>query len=234
MPKQTACPDCGGELKHLGENVSGDTGTGAGELQKSFGRCGRNWPRAVRQDRASGSAESSNPAARNRGPGLLAHVLASKYTRIICRCTDNRRFTLGREWSWIARPWPEWVGGCSRLLEPLLSVTTLHVMSAGKLHADDTPVPEVVAPGNGKTRRDACGPTCEMTSHRESRVRRRCGYAYTPDRKGEHPQSHPGVHGYVAGGCLRRVRCGLRRETSEGSRVYGACAQALLRTVRSS
>jgi transposase len=44
-----------------------------------------------------------------------------------------------------------WVGATSELLDPLAEAIRLHVMSASKLHADDTPVP-VLAPGNGKTR----------------------------------------------------------------------------------
>jgi hypothetical protein len=44
-----------------------------------------------------------------------------------------------------------WVGGTSELLAPLVEAIRTHVMSAIKLHADDTPVP-VLAPGNGKTK----------------------------------------------------------------------------------
>jgi hypothetical protein len=44
-----------------------------------------------------------------------------------------------------------WAGGCSRLLEPLVEALRRHVMSAEKLHADNTPV-TVLAPGNGKTK----------------------------------------------------------------------------------
>jgi transposase len=32
----------------------------------------------------------------------------------------------------------EWVGGCNRLLEPLVEALRRHVMNAEKLHADDT------------------------------------------------------------------------------------------------
>ena len=45
----------------------------------------------------------------------------------------------------------DWVGGTSRLLEPLVEALRRHVMAAEKLHADDTPVP-VLAPGKGKTK----------------------------------------------------------------------------------
>jgi transposase len=43
------------------------------------------------------------------------------------------------------------VGGTSKLLQPLVEALRRQVMSAEKLHADDTPVP-VLAPGNGKTK----------------------------------------------------------------------------------
>lgn len=37
------------------------------------------------------------------------------------------------------------------MLDPLVEALHGYVMAAGKLHADDTPVP-VLAPGNGKTK----------------------------------------------------------------------------------
>jgi Transposase IS66 family len=44
-----------------------------------------------------------------------------------------------------------WVGATSELLNPLHEALRRYVMSAGKLHADDTPVP-VLAPGQGRTK----------------------------------------------------------------------------------
>jgi transposase len=35
----------------------------------------------------------------------------------------------------------DWVGGTSRLLEPLVDALHRHVMAAEKLHGDDTPIP---------------------------------------------------------------------------------------------
>jgi transposase len=82
----------------------------------------------------------------------------------------------------------EWVGGCSWLLEPLVEALRRHVMSAEKLHADDTPVP-VLAPGNGKTR------TRLRTYVRDDRPwgdqrPPAVWFADTPNRKGEHPIAH--------------------------------------------
>jgi hypothetical protein len=59
----------------------------------------------------------------------------------------------------------DWVGGSSRLLDPLVEVLRRYVLTAIKLYADDTPVP-VLAPGNGRTKRDDCGRTCGMIARR--------------------------------------------------------------------
>ena len=64
-----------------------------------------------------------------------------------------------------------------------------NVMAAGKLHADDTSVP-VLAPGMGKTKTGRL-----WTYVRDDRLAgdstpAAVWFAYSPDRKGEHPQSH--------------------------------------------
>lgn len=47
--------------------------------------------------------------------------------------------------------------------QPLVEALRRHVMSAQKVHADDTPVP-VLAPGLGRTKLGRlCGPTCATT-----------------------------------------------------------------------
>jgi transposase len=84
------------------------------------------------------------------GPGLLAHVLVSKYCdhQPLYRQSEMyARQGVELERSTLA----DWVGGCSRLLSPLVDALSRYVMAAGKVHADDTPVP-VLAPGNGKTK----------------------------------------------------------------------------------
>ena len=77
-PKQTACPDCGGELKHLGEDVS--------EMLE-YVPARFKVIRQVRPKLACACCERivqaeapSRPIERGvAGPGLLAHVLVSKY-----------------------------------------------------------------------------------------------------------------------------------------------------------
>jgi hypothetical protein len=118
----------------------------------------------------------------------LAHVLVSKYADHLPLYRQSEiyeRQGIELERSTLA----DWVGGTSRLLEPLIEVLRRYVKASGKLHADDTPVP-VLAPGNGKTKtgrlwtyvrddRPAGDPTAPAV-----------WFAYSPDRKGEHPERH--------------------------------------------
>jgi len=68
----------------------------------------------------------------------------------------------------------DWVGGTSALLAPLVEALRRHVMSAYKLHADDTPVP-MLPPDNGKTKPGGCGPACAVIVLRATRRRQRSG-----------------------------------------------------------
>src|SRR5467141_28547 len=152
LPKQEACPDCGGKLKQLGEDVS-ETLEYVPEHFKVI--------RQVRPklacaccDKIVQAAAPSRPIERGMaGPGLLAHVLVSKYADhlpLYRQAEIYARDGVELDRSTMA----EWIGGCSRLLQPLVEALRRHVMSAAKLHADDTPVP-VLAPGNGKTKTGA-------------------------------------------------------------------------------
>ena len=61
-------------------------------------------------------------------------------------------------------------------------------MAADKLHADDTPVP-VLFPGNGKTK---AGRLWNVRDDRPAgdEAAPAVWFAYSPDRKGEHPGRH--------------------------------------------
>jgi transposase len=187
LPKQEACPDCGGKLKHLGEDVSEILEYVPASLKviqyirpKLACAC---------CDRIVQAEAPSRPMARSiAGPGLLAHVLVSKYcdhlplyrqSQIYARAgVELDRSTLA-----------EWVGGSSRLLAPLVEVLRRHVMAAGKLHADDTPVP-VLAPGLGKTKTGRLWTYVRDDRPAGDSAPAAMWFAYSPDRKGEHPQSH--------------------------------------------
>jgi hypothetical protein len=82
-----------------------------------------------------------------------------------------------------------WVGACHTLLRPLVDAVRRHVFAADKLHADDTPIP-VLAPGNGSTRTARLWTYVRDDRDSASKVPPAVWFAYSPDRKGIHPQTH--------------------------------------------
>jgi len=186
-PKETVCPQCQGELRKLGEDVS----EMLEYLPASF--------RVIRHVRTKLSctkcdcivqAEApSRPIERGMaGPGLLAHVLVSKYCDHLPLYRQSEIYARERvelERSTLA----DWVGGCSRLLEPLVEALRHYVMAAGKLHADDTPVP-VLFPGNGKTRTGRLWTYVRDDRPAGNDAASAVWFAYSPDRKGDHPEQH--------------------------------------------
>jgi hypothetical protein len=73
----------------------------------------------------------------------------------------------------------------------LVEVLRRHVMAGGKLHADDTPVP-VLAPGNGKTKTGRLWTYVRDDRPAGDATPAAVWFAYSPDRKGEHPRAHLG------------------------------------------
>jgi hypothetical protein len=63
------------------------------------------------------------------------------------------------------------------------------VTASGKLHADDTPVP-VLAPGNGKTKTGRLWTYVRDDRPAGDMAAPAVWFAYSPDRKGEHPEWH--------------------------------------------
>jgi len=186
MPKHSACPDCGGELRKLSEDVS----EMLEYVPESFRviRYVRPKLSCQRCERIVQAPAPSRPIARGlAGPGLLAHVLVSKYADhlpLYRQCEIYERQKIELERSTLA----DWVGGSSALLDPLVEALRRYVVAAGKLHADDTRVP-VLAPGNGKTKTGRL-----WTYVRDDRPAGDAApavwFAYSPDRGGEHPEQH--------------------------------------------
>jgi len=184
-PKHAACPNCGGELKHLGEDVS----EMLEYIPASFKVI-----RQVREKLACGRCDKivqaeapSRPIARGMaGPGLLAHVLVSKYSDHLPLYRQEEIYE--RQGVELDRATlADWVGGVSELLQPLLEALRRHVMSATKLHADDTPVP-VLAPGLGKTKLGRLWTYVRDDRPAGDVTPPAVWFAYSPDRKGEHPK----------------------------------------------
>ena len=187
LPKETVCPDCGGELKSLGEDVS----EMLEYVPAHFHVIRQVRPKLAcsRCDKIVQAEAPSRPIARGlAGPGLLAHVVVSKYCDHLPLYRQEEIYA--REGVELERATlADWVGGASQLLAPLVEVLRRHVMSASKLHADDTPVP-VLAPGLGKTKTGRLWTYVRDDRPAGDATPPAVWFAYSPDRKGEHPQAH--------------------------------------------
>jgi len=182
-----ACPKCGDALRRLGEDVTEVLEYVPGSFRVT---------RHVRPKMSCRCCESiTQPPAPslpiNRGlagPGLLAHVLVGKFcdhlplhrqAEIYARDgIDLDRSTLA-----------DWVGQCAALLRPLVDAVGVHVMSAERIHADDTTVP-VLSPGNGKTSTGRLWCYVRDDHPFGGKAPKAVLYCYSPDRKGEHPKAH--------------------------------------------
>jgi transposase len=125
------CPACGGELRTLGEDISEML-----EYVPSHFKVIRH----IRPKLSCASCQKIvQPAAPSRpierglaGPGLLAHVLVSKYCDHLPLYRQSQIFAregidLGR--STLA----DWVGGASALLEPLVNAIGKYVLASYKI-----------------------------------------------------------------------------------------------------
>jgi transposase len=95
-----------------------------------------------------------------------------------------------REWVELDRSLlADWVSGASRAMAPMVEALRKHVMRAPDLHADDTPVP-VLAPGQGKTNTGRLWTYVRDGRPAGSDAPPAVWFAFSPDRKGEHPEQH--------------------------------------------
>ena len=131
----------------------------------------------------------SRPIARGlAGPGLLAHVLVSKYCDHLPLYRQSQiyqRDGIDLDRSTLA----DWVGAASALLDPLVTAIRDYVFKAHKIHGDDTPVP-VLCPGRGTTRQGRLWSYVRDDRPAGSTDPPAVWFAYSPDRKGEHPRRH--------------------------------------------
>ena len=74
-------------------------------------------------------------------------------------------------------------------MRPLVDAIEAHVLSAPHIHGDDTPVP-VLDPGRGKTRTGRQWVYLRDERPHGGRSPPAVLYRYSPDRRGEHPQTH--------------------------------------------
>lgn len=213
----SACPDCGGALRPIGEDVSEMLDYVPAHwkvIQHVRPKCACDACSRIVQ-----ASAPSRPIARGlAGAGLLAHVLVSKYGDSLPLYRQSEIYA--REGVEIERSTlAEWVGGSAALLAPLVERIAAHVMSASKMHADDTPVP-VLAPGNGKTKTGRLWTYVRDDRPAGSQTPAAVLFRYTPDRKGEHPKRHlsrfegtlqadgyAGFHHLYGGGKIQEAAC---------------------------
>jgi transposase len=93
----------------------------------------------------------SFPIERGRpGPGLLAHVVVSKYADGLPLYRQSQIYSR-QEIDIDRSTMADWVGCMAALLDPLVVAIGKHVCAGEVLHADDTTV-KVLAPGLGRTK----------------------------------------------------------------------------------
>jgi len=181
------CTACGGAMKPLGEDISEQLEY----VPASFRVIRHVRPKLACSccDHIAQAAALSRPIERGlAGPGLLAHVLVAKFADhlpLYRQSVIYAREGVELDRSLLAK----WVGHSANLLQPLVDALRRHVMSATKLHADDTPVP-VLAPGNGKTKTGRLWVYVRDDRNSADVTPPAVWFEYTPDRKGIHPQRH--------------------------------------------
>ncbi|VWC17152.1 putative transposase [Burkholderia lata] len=187
LPAADDCPDCGGRFKPLGEDISEQL-----EYVRAHFRVIRHRrPKLACAccDRIVQAAAPSRPIDRGiPGPALLAHIAVSKFAHHI---------PLHRQAVKYARDGVEidpgamgyWMGSITALLTPLVDAVRRYALAGGKVHADDTPLP-VLAPGNGRTKRGRLWVYVRDDRPSACDEPAAVWFAYTPDRRGEHPQQH--------------------------------------------
>jgi len=181
------CPDCGIAMRKIGEDVS--------EVL-DFVPARFRVIRHVRPKLACPACERivqvdapSRPIDRGlAGAGLLAHVLVSKYADHLPLYRQSQIYA--REGVALERStMAEWVGQCFALVDPLIEALARYVLAAGKLHADDTPVP-VLEPGRGKTKTGRLWTYVRDDRPAASADAPAVLFRYSPDRRGERPREH--------------------------------------------
>jgi len=176
---------CGGKLRTLGEDVTE-------ELEYVPGRFVVN--RIVRPRMACSACEKivqvplpSRPIERGRpGPGLLAHVLVSKYADhcpLYRQSGIYEREGIDLDRSTLA----DWVGKSTSLLESLADAIGHHARAGPAIFADDTPL-KMQAKVKCKTARIWTYVRDERPWN--SQAPSAAWYRFSVDRKGVHPADH--------------------------------------------
>ena len=182
-----SCPDCGAAMRQIGEDIS-EMLEHVPEQFKVI-RIVRPKLACERCERIVQEPAPSRPIARGlAGPGLLAHIVVSKYCDHLPLYRQSQIYArqgVELERSTMA----EWVGQVFQLVDPLIEALARYVLGANKLHADDIPIP-VLDPGRGKTKTGRLWTYVRDDQPAGSTDPPAVLFRYSPDRRGEHPQGH--------------------------------------------
>ncbi|MCJ8336064.1 MAG: IS66 family transposase [Epibacterium sp.] len=187
------CPDCGGALRVLGEDVSELIDMIAAQLKvieiarikKSCRRCEK-----IVQEPAP-----SRPIPRSMaGPGLLAYILTSKFDDHVPLYRQHEIFErMGADIP--DTTLVDWCGAAMRTLLPLIERIEADIMTSDILHADDTPIRVLDRSAKSKGLGKGVKQGRIWTYVRDQRpwvgkAPPGAVYYFSPDRKGEHPRKH--------------------------------------------
>jgi transposase len=186
-PPAASCPQCGGEVRVLGEDKSEVLEYVPGHFKiiehvrpKVSCRCCETIHQAP---------PPALPIERGRpGPGLLAHILVAKYCDHLPLYRQAEIYArdgieLGRS------TMAGWVGRAAWELRPVIAAIGAHVLAADKIHGDDTPV-RVLAPGTGKTATGRLWVYVRDERPWTGSAPPAALYCYSADRGGAHPRRH--------------------------------------------
>jgi transposase len=184
-PASACCPDCGGALRKLGEDIT-ETLEYVPARFKVIQHVREKF--ACRQCFGVTQPPAPfHPISRGRaGPELLAQVLFAKYR---AHLPLNRQSEI-----WAAEgvnldvsTLADWVGACAATLAPLIEAIKAHVFAAERIHADDTTVPVLA---KNKTRTGRLWTYVRNDRPFGGQAPPAAAFFYSPDRGGEHPLTH--------------------------------------------
>ena len=192
MDPGETCPDCGGALRLVGEDVSAMIEMIAAQLKvieiarlKKSCRCCEKMVQCPAPSRPIPGSLA--------GPSLLAFILVSKFDDHVPLYRLNEIFArMGADIP--DTTMADWCGRAMRALTPLGDLLTAQIMASDLLHADDTPIRVL-----DKSRRGEPGKGVKQgriwTYVRDQRpwsgpAPPGAAYFFSPDRKGEHPRRH--------------------------------------------
>ncbi len=189
------CPDCGGALRLVGEDVSQILDMIAARLKlievarpKKSCRC---------CERMVQCPAPTRPILGSlAGPSLLAFILVAKYDDHLPLYRLNEIFAR------MGADIPDttlagWCGGAMKTLAPLVELIRADVLASDLLHADDTPIRVL-----DRSKKSELGKGVKegriWAYVRDQRpwsggAPPAVAYHFSPDRKGEHPQKHLGA-----------------------------------------